>query len=145
MAGLPHLRSPRSATPSLRGSCTVNSGRTRTRPATTKPFNTSGTRCSGELKKIKLAWSGLNYSTARGVLILHPSTPAPSGWTSPANQLISPFPGLSAARQRPFRFELDSKYPPHSGVFRSRKSSIPTGLCESGKFSTTIPPTYTKQ
>ena len=29
-----------------------------------------------ELKKIKLAWSGLNYSTARGVLILHPSTPA---------------------------------------------------------------------
>ena len=29
-----------------------------------------------ELKKIKLAWSELNYSTARGVLILHPSTPA---------------------------------------------------------------------
>ena len=29
-----------------------------------------------ELKKIKMAWSGLNYSTARGVLILHPSTPA---------------------------------------------------------------------
>ena len=29
-----------------------------------------------ELKKIKLAWPGLNYSTARGVLILHPSTPA---------------------------------------------------------------------
>ena len=29
-----------------------------------------------ELKKIKLAWPELNYSTARGVLILHPSTPA---------------------------------------------------------------------
>ena len=29
-----------------------------------------------ELKKIKLAWQGLNYSTAPGVLILHPSTPA---------------------------------------------------------------------
>ena len=29
-----------------------------------------------ELQKIKLAWPGLNYSTARGVLILHPSTPA---------------------------------------------------------------------
>ena len=29
-----------------------------------------------ELKKIKMAWSGLNYSTARGLLILHPSTPA---------------------------------------------------------------------
>ena len=28
-----------------------------------------------ELKKIKLAWSGLNYSMAPGVLILHPSTP----------------------------------------------------------------------
>ena len=29
-----------------------------------------------ELKKIKLAWPGLNYTTGRGVLILHPSTPA---------------------------------------------------------------------
>ena len=28
-----------------------------------------------ELKKIKLAWRGLNYTTAPGVLILHPSTP----------------------------------------------------------------------
>ena len=33
-----------------------------------------------ELKKIKLAWPGLNYATAPGLLILHPSTPniAPS-------------------------------------------------------------------
>ena len=29
-----------------------------------------------ELKKIKLAWKDLNYSTAPGMLILHPSTPA---------------------------------------------------------------------
>ena len=29
-----------------------------------------------ELKKIKLSWPGLNYSTAPGVLILHPSIPA---------------------------------------------------------------------
>ena len=29
-----------------------------------------------ELKKIKIAWADLNYSTAPGVLILHPSTPA---------------------------------------------------------------------
>ena len=29
-----------------------------------------------ELKKIKLAWPSLNYSTAKGVLILHPSIPA---------------------------------------------------------------------
>ena len=35
-----------------------------------------------ELKKIKLAWSGLNYSTAKGVLILHPSTPV----IAPLNQ-----------------------------------------------------------
>ena len=34
-------------------------------------------RCQAlrELKKIKLAWPGLNYATAPGVLILHPSTP----------------------------------------------------------------------
>ena len=35
-----------------------------------------------ELKKIKLAWPELNYSTAPGVLILHPSTPA----IAPINQ-----------------------------------------------------------
>ena len=33
-----------------------------------------------ELKKIKIAWPGLNYATGKGVLILYPSTPviAPS-------------------------------------------------------------------
>ena len=36
-----------------------------------------------ELKKIKLAWKDLNYSTAPGVLILHPSAPA----IAPAQQL----------------------------------------------------------
>ena len=35
-----------------------------------------------ELKKIKLAWPKLNYSTAKGLLILHPSTPA----IAPLNQ-----------------------------------------------------------
>ena len=35
-----------------------------------------------ELKKIKLAWPELNYATAKGVLILHPSTPA----IAPLNQ-----------------------------------------------------------
>ena len=29
-----------------------------------------------ELKKIKIAWPGLNYSTIPGALVLHPSTPA---------------------------------------------------------------------
>ena len=35
-----------------------------------------------ELKKIKLAWPGLNYATAPGLLILHPSTPT----IAPLNQ-----------------------------------------------------------
>ena len=35
-----------------------------------------------ELKKIKLAWPGLNYTTAKSVLILHPSTPV----IAPLNQ-----------------------------------------------------------
>ena len=33
------------------------------------------TDCLRELKKIKISWPGLNYSTAKGVLILLPSTP----------------------------------------------------------------------
>ena len=39
-----------------------------------------------ELKKIKIAWPELNYTTAPGVLILHPSTPAipPSSAPAPA-------------------------------------------------------------
>ena len=32
--------------------------------------------CLRELKKIKIAWPGLNYSTAKGVLVLLPSQPA---------------------------------------------------------------------
>ena len=35
-----------------------------------------------ELKKIKMAWPGLNYATGKGVLILYPSTPA----ITPLNQ-----------------------------------------------------------
>ena len=40
------------------------------------------TKCLRELKKIKMAWPDLNYSTAKGVLILSPSNPA----ISPAEQ-----------------------------------------------------------
>ena len=36
-----------------------------------------------ELKKIKLAWPELNYATAKGVLILYPSTPAIAPTTGP--------------------------------------------------------------
>ena len=41
------------------------------------------TKCLRELKKIKLAWPELNYTTAKGVLILHPSKPS----IPPAEQL----------------------------------------------------------
>ena len=39
--------------------------------------------CLRELKKIKLAWPGLNYTTAKGVLILYPSKPAIAPTTDP--------------------------------------------------------------
>ena len=38
--------------------------------------NNFRTDCLRELKKIKMAWPGLNYATAPGVLILWPSKPA---------------------------------------------------------------------
>ena len=41
------------------------------------------TDCLRELKKIKLAWPGLNYGTAKGVLILSPSKPAIAPTTGP--------------------------------------------------------------
>ncbi len=43
-----------------------------------------------ELKKIKLAWPDLNYTTARGVLILLPSIPHISPAPGPGPALISP-------------------------------------------------------
>ena len=47
--------------------------------------------CLRELKKIKLAWPGLNYATGKGVLILHPSTPVilPHN-QKPATKLAAP-------------------------------------------------------
>ena len=45
--------------------------------------NNFRTKCLRELKKIKLAWPELNYTTAQGVLILHPSTPS----IAPSDQL----------------------------------------------------------
>ena len=48
------------------------------------------TKCLRELKKIKLAWPDLNYTTARGVLILLPSIPHISPIPEPEAALISP-------------------------------------------------------
>ena len=51
-----------------------------------------------ELKKIKLAWPELNYSTAPGVLILHPSIPA----IAPLNQgQLTSYATLSRRGDRP--------------------------------------------
>ena len=42
-----------------------------------------------ELKKIKIAWPDLNYSTGKGVLILLPSTPAiPPGRAAPTRAIV---------------------------------------------------------
>ena len=68
------LRRLRNGSPGSR--CTVSSEQTRTRPATTAPFHAFRTRCLRELKKIKLAWPGLNYTTPPGVLILYAIGPA---------------------------------------------------------------------
>ena len=56
--------------------CTASSEWTRPKPAISAPSSTFGAKVLRELKKIKLAWPALNYSTPPGVLILHPSTPA---------------------------------------------------------------------
>ena len=87
-----------------------------------------------ELKKIKMAWSGLNYSTARGVLILHPSTRLSRRLDSPANQLISPFPGP----QRPVSGFGGPVWTSRASHFSKRPERVnrwfSTGLCESGSF-----------
>ena len=81
MAGLPDLRAPRSATDHWKqvyrqfGSDPVKASDN----VTVQNFRREVLR---ELKKIKLAWPDLNYSTAPGVLILHPSTPS----IAPLNQ-----------------------------------------------------------
>ena len=48
------------------------------------------TDCLRELKKIKLAWPDLNYTTPPGLLILHPSIPHISPAPEPGPALISP-------------------------------------------------------
>ena len=60
--------------------------------------------CLRELKKIKLAWPGLNYTTAKGVLILSPSKPA----------IV------------PMRVQLVEQ--PHKGPFQGRNRALTT--CE---------------
>ena len=47
------------------------------------------TKCLRELKKIKLAWPDLNYTTPPGVLILYPSVPHISPIPEPGQALIS--------------------------------------------------------
>ena len=47
------------------------------------------TKCLRELKKIKLAWPGLNYTAPPGLLILYPSVPHISPIPEPGAALIS--------------------------------------------------------
>ena len=56
--------------------CTASSEHTRTKASDRVTVRNFQRKVIRELKKIKLAWPELNYSTAPGVLILHPSTPA---------------------------------------------------------------------
>ena len=49
------------------------------------------THAMRELKKIKLAWPGLNYTTAPGVLILLPSIPAILRQIKAAREASPPF------------------------------------------------------
>ena len=81
---------PRSASGSPGGRLYRQFGaRTRTTPSDKKTVQElPAIKVLRELKKIKLAWPGLNYTTAPGVLILHPSTPA----IPPLNQ--APLPSL---------------------------------------------------
>ena len=72
----------RSASGSLGSSCTSSSERTRARASNNVTVQNFRRKVLRELKKIKLAWPELNYATAPGVLILHPSTPA----IAPLNQ-----------------------------------------------------------
>ena len=57
------------------GSCNSQFGVDPAQAGDKRTVDAFRTDCLRELKKIKLAWPGLNYTTAKGVLILLPSTP----------------------------------------------------------------------
>ena len=75
--------------------------------------------CLRELKKIKLAWPELNYSTAPGVLILHPSTPS----IAPLNQLAWPELNYSTA---PGVLIL---HPSTPSIAPLNQGQLPLGVC----------------
>ena len=62
------------------------------------------TKCLRELKKIKTAWPELNYTTAKGVLILSPSSPAiPPTRLQSVEQLSGRLPARDTTSERPYR------------------------------------------
>ena len=62
------------------------------------------TKVLRELKKIKLAWPELNYSTAPGVLILHPSTPVIAAqWIKASTTKLEPLSSALGGPSRPRR------------------------------------------
>ena len=81
-----------------------------------------------ELKKIKLAWPGLNYATGRGVLILYPFGARNSAGAA------------ASARRTAARGSFpaqESLLAAVSGPWGFLRGSLSTGFCNSGKFSST--------
>ena len=64
------------------GRCTASSERTPDKASDKRTVLNFRYKVLRELKKIKLAWPELTYTTAPGVLILHPSIPT----IAPLNQ-----------------------------------------------------------
>ena len=92
-----------------------------------------------ELKKIKLAWPELNYSTAPGLLILHPFDPGHCPAQSrPATKLGSPFPAFLRPVGGLIAPSWTLGMPRATESSETSKSPISTGLCKSDEFSTTI-------
>ena len=90
------------------------------------------TKVLRELKKIKLAWPGLNYATAKGVLILSPSKPAIAPTTGPtASRGVAPgSPRSDRTRAGCFRWRRDdvpwqSRKPTSERTTENRK--VPSG------------------
>ena len=121
---------------SLGGRSTASSACPRTRPATRNGSKLPH-QGAARVEEGQAAWPELNYSTAPGVLILHPSIPTIAPLQSrSANKLICPF----LASQRPVSGLCAPGWtlgmPRATQGPQGRKSPVSTGLCESGQFST---------
>ena len=97
---------------------------------TVDAFRTDSLR---ELKKIKLAWPDLHYATAKGVLILYPSTPAIAPTTGP-QRLAWVAPGASRSVRSASRASFPAAR--RADASEGRLVGLSTDRCDSGEFST---------